>query len=123
MTAHEWIYEVVNAFYAKARTDILIRYQFDKIKDFDEHIPRISAFWEMQLTGKSDRRLDRPFDMIGVHGRLHLHRGELGRWLILFRQTLDEKVKEHPEFQELREKWEERLPFFEKVFLRMFFSA
>ena len=120
MSTEEWIFNVVDSFYSKARNDVLIGYHFRNITDFDEHIPRIATFWDFQLTGKSSRPVTHPYDMVGAHTPLHLKRGELGRWLVLFRKTMDEKVKEHPEMKDLAELWEQRLQVFEGIFLRAF---
>lgn len=120
MTENEWIFTVVNSFYDKARVDILIGYHFRVIEDFDEHIPRIASFWELQLLGKSSRPLKEPFDVMKVHLPLGIKRGELGRWLVLFRKTLQHETSTHPEMKPLADAWEEKLKFFEGVFLRFF---
>lgn len=119
MTKNDWILAVVDSFYAKAKTDVLIGYHFRVIQDFDSHIPRIATFWELQLLGKPSRTITEPFDMFNVHLPLKIKPGELGRWLVLFRKTLDEKIAENPEFKPLRELWEERLETFEGIFKRM----
>lgn len=116
MTTEDWIFTVVDSFYQKAKVDVLIGYHFRKIKDFDEHIPRIASFWELQLLGKSSRPLSHPFDVANLHLALPIKKGEVGRWLVLFRKTLEE----NPGLPELMAKWEERLKFFEGVFLRFF---
>lgn len=118
MTQKEWIDQVVWSFYDKAKIDILIGYHFRNIQDFNEHIPRIVAFWEIQLLGSTERVLSEPFDVMKAHNPLGIKRGELGRWMVLFRKTLDEKMQ--PEMSELRAKWEERLKFFEGVFSRFY---
>ena len=118
MTENEWILRVVDSFYQKAKTDILIGYHFRIIKDFDEHIPRIATFWELQLLGKSSRPIHEPFDVMRLHLAMGIKRGELGRWLVLFRKSLDRETQIHPEMKHLQEAWEERLTFFEGVFLR-----
>ena len=100
MKQSEWIHQVVAAFY--------------------EHIPRIAAFWDIQLLGSTEKTLTEPFDVMKVHIPLQIKRGELGRWLVLFRKTLEEEVVAHPEFNELKELWLTRLIFFEGVFLRFF---
>lgn len=120
MTRHDWIASVVFSFYDKARNDILIGYHFRNIPDFDEHIPRIVAFWELQLLGKTKTISNRPFDIINVHVPLNIKRGELGRWLVLFRQTLNEKLTEYPIMKDLEREWERKLAFFESTFLRSF---
>jgi truncated hemoglobin YjbI len=118
MTDKDWILKVVNEFYAKAKNDILIGYHFRIISDFESHIPRIAAFWELQLLGSTQRTLNSPFDLMKVHTPLHLKRGELGRWVLLFKKTLDEQ--EAPEFMELKTKWLEKLDFFAGIFSRFF---
>lgn len=120
MTSNEWIYQVVFQFYQKAKTDVLIGYHFRIIEDFDTHIPRIASFWELQLLGKSSRPITEPFDVMKVHVPLGIKRGELGRWLVLFRKTLEEETRAHPEMEELKIDWEERLSTFERIFLRFF---
>lgn len=120
MTDADWIQNVVTAFYDKAKTDVLIGYHFRIITDFDAHIPRISAFWELQLLGRTQKILAEPFDVMKAHVSLGIKRGELGRWLVLFRKTLDEEVKTQPEFAGLMDLWLEKLGFFEGVFLRYF---
>ena len=120
MTENEWIFTVVNSFYDKARVDILIGYHFRVIEDFDEHIPRIASFWELQLLGKSSRPLKEPFDVMKVHLPLGIKRGELGRWLVLFRKTLQHETSTYPDMKPLADAWEEKLKFFEGVFLRFF---
>lgn len=116
MKTEDLIFQVVQAFYDKARYDVLIGYHFRIIPDFDVHIPRIAAFWEIQLLGKTSRPLESPFDILKVHVPLHIKRGEIGRWLLLFKKTMDE----HPIPDELKTKWLERLDFFEERFLRFF---
>lgn len=113
MTNEEWIFNVVSSFYDKAKTDILIGYHFRNINDFDEHIPRIAAFWEMQLLGKTNRNFGEPFDVMNLHQALGIKKGELGRWLLLFRKTMDE-FGDHP----LKESLNERLKLFEGIFSR-----
>jgi len=111
MSTEDWIIQVVTRFYDKARTDVLIGYHFHIIEDFDTHIPRIAAFWEIQLLGKTNR-VTSGFDILKVHSPLGIKRGELGRWLVLFRKTLQENPGP------LNELWEERLKFFENNFSR-----
>lgn len=117
MSPEDFIFSVVDAFYSKAKDDILIGYHFRNIPDFDTHIPRIAAFWEIQLLGTSSRELDAPFDMMKAHIPLGIKRGELGRWLLLFRRELDARRDLQPE---LSKTWDDRLKFFEGVFLRFF---
>lgn len=120
MTKNEWIFKVVSSFYDKAKTDVLIGYHFRNIQDFDEHIPRIAAFWDLQLLRSTAWNYGAPFDVMKAHVPLGIKRGELGRWLLLFRRTLEEEIKDHSEMQELKDEWEKKLIFFEGVFSRFF---
>jgi len=120
MNSSLWIQTVIESFYEKAKVDILIGYHFRHIIDFESHIPRICAFWELQLLGSSEKKINPPFDILKAHVPLHIKRGELGRWIVLFKKTLEEQTKKHPEFLSLKKIWEEKLIFFEGVFLRFF---
>ena len=120
MSETDWIFKVVQAFYHKAKDDVLIGYHFRIIKNFETHIPRIAAFWELQLQGSTQRPLTTPFDIMKVHIPLKIKRGELGRWIVLFKKTLDEEILLHPEFKDFKELWLTRLIFFEGVFSRFF---
>lgn len=120
MNEADWIFNVVSSFYDKAKTDVLIGYHFRNISDFDEHIPRIAIFWDLQLLGSTQRKLNGPFDVMKAHIPLGIKRGEIGRWLVLLKKTLDEQALLHPEFNQLKESWLMKLTFFEGVFLRFF---
>ncbi len=116
MSESQWILSIITSFYDKAKSDILIGYHFRFIKDFDEHIPRIAIFWEQQLLTTTHQKVVPPFDMIKAHMPLGIKRGEIGRWLVLFRKTLTEKSD--PQFEGLATLWNERLTLFEGIFLR-----
>ncbi len=87
------ILEIITSFYDKATKDILIGYHFRFIEDFDEHLPRIASFWQLQLTGKIDAKEQLPFNLIAAHKPLKLNKGEVHRWVILFENTLDEFIQ------------------------------
>jgi hypothetical protein len=124
------IESVVVAFYKKATTDILIGYHFRKIvvleaghqghplrppiEAFSDHLPRINTFWHTQLSGRPLPKNEAPFDLIGIHALLKVRKGEVSRWVTLFRQTLEEELQESPE---LKKKWNEKLTLFERKFL------
>ncbi|MDD4973296.1 MAG: hypothetical protein PHY93_03050 [Bacteriovorax sp.] len=109
------IYSVVEAFYDKATRDILIGYHFDKFSEpqvLAPHLERITSFWEMQLTGSTSVPLVGPFHLLFTHLQLKIKRGELGRWIILFHQTLDTLEID----SELSEMWKQRITLFEERF-------
>ncbi|MBY0518198.1 MAG: hypothetical protein K2P81_14915 [Bacteriovoracaceae bacterium] len=109
----KYISDVVEAFYATARVDVLIGYHFLRIENFEEHLPRIKAFWELQLLGETSFEFNPPLDVIKAHIPLRVHTGEVNRWVILFNKTL--KESEAPE--ELKVKWEQKVFHFQKIFL------
>jgi len=118
----EIIPAVVTRFYQLAMNDILIGYHFYKFKDeevFKQHLIRLTAFWEMQIFGKTDIVLDHGFRLLMTHYQLPLKKGELGRWVILFHQTLDEfELKLNDEnITALSNVWKQRIALFEQKFL------
>ena len=136
-------------FYAKAVKDPMIGHQFRKIQSFEpqdpkdvltppleafsHHLPRIASFWELQLLGSSSRKIESPFNLIQTHKKLNILPGELGRWMVLFKETLKEKREERlieldessptrlmgqiQDEIDLLEKWEERAEDFRDRFL------
>lgn len=115
------IFAVVESFYAKATEDILIAHHFTKFNDpkvLHAHLERITSFWEMQLTGSTSVPIEGPFHLLFTHLQLKIKRGELGRWIVLFHQTLDSLSSEvdHPQILELCELWKKRISFFEERF-------
>lgn len=117
MSASEFILKTVEKFYAKATTDFLIGYHFRHITDFDSHIPRIATFWDIQLLGAPSRPLDEPFDVINKHIPLMIKPGEVGRWVVLFKEVLNEEKYHSPQYLDLIEKWFLKLEFFREKFL------
>ncbi|MBC7427061.1 MAG: hypothetical protein H7336_00525 [Bacteriovorax sp.] len=122
------IYIVVETFYQKATKDILLGYHFAHFNDpniLGPHLDRITGFWEMQLTGKASKPIEgKQFQLLFTHLQLGIKRGELGRWIILFHQTLDELETEFknqsptdlPEIQKITTEWKKRITFFEERF-------
>lgn len=125
----ELIYIVVETFYQKAINDILLGYHFARFSEPDvlaEHLERITTFWEMQLTGKVTQPLvGRQFQLLFTHLQLGIKRGELGRWVVLFHQTLDEMTEQFrtqatpeqvQEIELIATEWKKRIAFFEERF-------
>ena len=120
MIKFDTILEVVTDFYSKATIDFLIGYQSRKIDDFDSHLPRIASFWELQLNGNISNREHLPFKLIEVHFPLKIKKGELGRWTILFKQTLDRSIERGLINKEQSVLWMEKVKFFEdKLYQRL----
>jgi truncated hemoglobin YjbI len=130
------IENVVVAFYKKATTDILIGYHFRKIQEskssdplypelnhFSEHIPRIITFWRQQLVLLLDDEKPTQFDLLNVHRKLNIRRGELNRWVLLFKETLREIKNQISDESEIKilEKLETKIDHFEGIFLKQLF--
>ncbi len=118
---------MVHSFYDKATRDFMIGYHFRKIatlkganplrppiEAFKDHLPRIEQFWQVQLLGESEGQMN--FDLLKAHSPLQIKRAELGRWLLLFKETLESEIKGEDDF---KKKWLEKLPIFEKMFERL----
>lgn len=126
----DYIHHITTAFYTKAVSDVVIGYHFRKIatmqghhplkppiEAFSDHIPRIVDFWSMQLLQAPLPEGSEPFDLIDVHRQLSLRLGELGRWITLFKETLDEEPD-----HELKVLWLEKVDHFESIFKRKLFG-
>lgn len=110
MSSPEYIQSIVHNFYAKATTDVIIGFLFRGI-DMDEHLPRITNFWRMQLLGETGLE-EKPFNLIQAHDYLNLKRGQVDRWVVLFKQTLEESNGD----QNFIKQWEEKITAFRSRF-------
>lgn len=115
------VYHVVYSFYEKATSDILIGFHFRNIPNFLDHIPRIASFWEVQLLGNTSYDISPAFQLLKVHEPLKFNRGQLKRWLKIFRDNLAENKID----KSLERKWLKKLTEFEKIFLEypLFFKG
>ena len=83
---------LIAAFYERVLADPIIGFFFTDIAriDLPSHLPKISAFWQLQLLGKLGYR----GETFAVHKALHtqaeLSADHFHRWLYLFEQTIDE---------------------------------
>lgn len=83
---------LVEVFYAYVLADPIIGFFFTDIAGIDlaMHLPKISAFWQLQLLGKIGYR----GETFAVHKDLHSHAqltaDHFHRWLFLFERTVDE---------------------------------
>ena len=119
-----FIHKIVSSFYQKAINDILIGYHFHKFNHPDRpeilshHLERITGFWEMQLMQKLTVPLEKPFTLIFTHLQLGLKKGELGRWVVLFMETLEEinSKTTNPQERAIIELWEIKIEFFKAKF-------
>jgi hemoglobin len=83
---------LVRAFYGRALEDPLIGWIFTDVAklDLEAHVPRITSFWETILLGAQSYSggAFRPHAVL--HARVGLRQAHFDRWLVLWRETLDE---------------------------------
>lgn len=81
---------------------------------FQDHLPRIEQFWEVQLLEDQIQKIEKPFDLLNIHRQMKLNPGELDRWIILFHQVLESNTTN--ESIEFINKWKEKIELFRKRF-------
>ncbi|MEE3079458.1 MAG: hypothetical protein VX341_09000 [Bdellovibrionota bacterium] len=125
-----YIDEVVESFYRKAINDIFIGYQFKKISnnpdnlnqvlsDFKPHLLRIKNFWYQQFSLPSEIETSER-TLFHAHDKLNIRRGELGRWMTLFKEELSlSKIEKTLVF---RDQWLQKIEKFEKAFVKKYFK-
>jgi len=86
------IYKLVSAFYAKVRVDDTLAFFFDRIEDWDEHLDRLTTFWESSLFLKTKYY----GDPLKAHAKADKEHGykiselHFGIWLNLWYETIEE---------------------------------
>lgn len=84
---------LVETFYRKyVLGDPIIGFFFTDIAriDLDKHLPKISAFWQLQLLGKLGYNGQTFAAHKDLHERAQLTEDHFHRWLYLFETTIDE---------------------------------
>lgn len=119
MINHDLILKVIYAFYDKAKRDVMIGYHFRVIDDFDEHIPRIADFWNLQVNGEILNREHLPFNLLQAHIPLRINTGEIFRWNKLFEETLIEYVEKNELTQEQKESWMNKVSLFKEKLVQL----
>jgi truncated hemoglobin YjbI len=109
------IEQIITDFYQQALDDVLIGYQFQKIEDFGSHVTKIAAFWKNQLYPEQYPPVAN-IRFRAKHLPLNLNLGELGRWIILFHQTLDQWIKLHGE-DETIQLWKDKVEQLKQMLL------
>jgi hemoglobin len=83
---------LVRAFYSRALVDPIIGFIFTDVAklDLEAHVPRIASFWETILLGAQTYGggAFRPHALL--HRKVPLRSGHFERWLVLWRDTVDE---------------------------------
>ncbi len=123
----EIIEKITRDFYTLAINDVFIGYHFRKItghtgpvsniEDFKQHLISINAFWQAQLLGiKFPKSVA---NLLSAHEYLNIRKGELGRWVMLFKQVLKENQNLDKDFIIA---WEKKIDTFQNGFDRYFFQ-
>jgi hemoglobin len=83
---------LVRAFYGRALEDPLIGWLFTDIAklDLEAHVPVIASFWETILLGARSYGGGAFAPHAALHMRAPLRAAHFERWLVLWRETVDE---------------------------------
>jgi hemoglobin len=119
MIEYDLILKVIYSFYDKAKRDVMIGYHFRVIDDFDEHIPRIADFWNLQINGEMKNRKHLPFNLFDTHKPLKINTGEIFRWNKLFEDTLEEYRKENKLTEEQISAWMKKVKIFKERLVQL----
>lgn len=84
--------QLVRGFYGRAMVDPIIGFLFTDVAklDLDQHIPRITNFWETILLGSRSYGGGAFRPHVELHFKVPLTRGHFDRWLYLWAMTVDE---------------------------------
>ncbi len=93
LKTRENVFLLVATFYEKVRKDEQIGYFFNNaIKNWDEHLDKLTTFWESNLFLKT-KYLGNPLDVHvevdNTHGNT-ISQEHFGQWMNLWYQTVDE---------------------------------
>jgi hemoglobin len=84
---------LVNTFYTKIRANTEIGFYFNEmIKDWPQHLEKLTDFWETNLFGSKKYHGDpiTVHNKVDTHSKHQITSGEFGIWLNLWFETLDE---------------------------------
>jgi hemoglobin len=86
------IVQLVNAFYAKVKTDPVISHFFIKVVNvnWEQHLPVMYSFWENVLFHTSNYTGNPMVQHQHVHEKSKLKVSDFDQWLKLFFETVDE---------------------------------
>ena len=114
-----WIEVVVIDFYQRATVDILIGYHFREILEKNEleaHLPRIIDFWRLHFGLNAIDPVNKAFNILNLHRELKIKKGEVGRWVIIFQETLKDFSQGQAEKKQFSELWQKKIRHFQKTF-------
>jgi hemoglobin len=84
---HEDIRQVVDRFYRRVEPDPVLSVPFRSVKDWPEHIERMTHFWWIRFGGPA--YLDTSYNPVEKHFAADFNLAFLSRWLTLFQDTLE----------------------------------
>jgi len=114
--------QIVLSFYQKCQNDFLIGYLFQQKQNFFSHtVLRLQYFWKRDLykcLGLSYLVKDHiNLNLYGSHMSFHLKKGEIGRWAVLFIET----INENPQMPKiLSDLWKRRIIIFRNLFWKRY---
>ena len=83
---HKDILNVVDDFYTRVQNDEVLQVPFASVRDWPEHIHKLTHFWWVRFGGKA--YLSIQYNPIAKHLAAGFNRDFLVRWLGLFRETM-----------------------------------
>jgi|SRR5688572_25057085 len=88
----EDIKKLIDSFYLKVRSDEVLGYIFNEVAhvDWNHHLPRMYAFWEFLLLGGESYQGNPIEPHIKLNQKIELKKEFFDRWLLLFKETVDE---------------------------------
>jgi hemoglobin len=83
---------LVREFYSRVLVDPMIGWIFVDVAklDVEAHVPQIASFWETILLGAQSYRGGAFRPHAALHAKVPLRAGHFERWLVLWRDTVDE---------------------------------
>lgn len=86
------IAQLVGQFYGLVRQDTLLGPIFDDVAQVDwaHHIPRLVGFWSTVLLGSAQYTGNPVLPHLALARKIPVQASHFERWLLLFRQTVDE---------------------------------
>jgi hemoglobin len=83
---------LVRAFYGRVLVDPIIGWIFADVAklDVEAHVPVIASFWETILLGAHSYTGGAFRPHAALHAKVRLRAGHFERWLVLWRETVDE---------------------------------
>lgn len=85
--SHENIRRVVDRFYRQVELDPVLAVPFRSVKDWPEHIERMTHFWWIRFGGPA--YLEASYNPVEKHFTAGFSLAYLSRWLTLFQATLE----------------------------------